>query len=566
MQFQETQTHLAHLRAQLESALEPRTRIDILNELAWLERDFDAEASERSSAEAYALSTQGEFENAPYLVGMIEALRTQSVLCMWRGLNAQAIEKGARALELLRRAPNVSLEIQVRCNITWVWLRTSDMEQAMENALPALELAHHSQNLEGQAWVFDALCGIYARIGEWQHALTNAIRARDLARASGDVRIETYMYNNLAWLHCQVGETETGLQEINLCLARAQEYGYTMLYVAALGTAGEIYLAQRDYARAIAEFQKFLTHAQRAAMWNEQIYAHLNLGNAHQQNGQLEQAVASAQTALALAVEQALPLEQADCHQLLAKIFEQQNDFSSALTHYKAFQELREQVVYQAARRVHTVETLNRLRRAERALDAASRETQALLAELAEHKHARATLHELASRDALTQVWNRRHFMELAERVLLQRSSHESVALILFDIDNFKTVNDTYGHAAGDAVLQAVAARVHEHLRSRDLFGRMGGDEFIILLPNTFAHEAHAIAGRLRFAVGSHAVHVAHHFIHVSLSIGVAYCAAQQLPTLIEMIDTADQALYQAKRAGRNQVALREIPATLLAQ
>ncbi|MEA1676798.1 diguanylate cyclase [Nitrospirillum sp. BR 11163] len=189
------------------------------------------------------------------------------------------------------------------------------------------------------------------------------------------------------------------------------------------------------------------------------------------------------------------------------------------------------------------------LRRRRAVLEAqVARQTRDLLA-------ANERLKDLANRDPLTEIHNRRHFMELAEAALvLARPTGTPAALLMMDIDHFKQVNDTLGHSAGDEVLLAVVARIRALLRKTDVFARLGGEELALFMPDADEDAALAVAERLRRAVGDTPYDIeGAGVIAVTVSIGVA-AGVPTLP-LKELLDRADHGLYAAKRAGRDRVA-----------
>lgn len=152
-------------------------------------------------------------------------------------------------------------------------------------------------------------------------------------------------------------------------------------------------------------------------------------------------------------------------------------------------------------------------------------------------------LRELANMDMLTQVPNRRHFHELATRTLAG-AGPAGAALLMFDIDHFKGINDRWGHKAGDEALCEVSASVRDSLRTGDVAGRLGGDEFVVLLPETSVDDAVSVAARIvRPLSGERPVPVGLSFGVVQVHAGEAIDAA---------LHRADQALYEAKRQGRN--------------
>lgn len=173
-------------------------------------------------------------------------------------------------------------------------------------------------------------------------------------------------------------------------------------------------------------------------------------------------------------------------------------------------------------------------------------------------------LERLAATDALTGTASRRQFLKrAAEEVARSERSGEPLALLMMDIDHFKLVNDRYGHAAGDAVLVAYASRVRDILRAPDVLGRLGGEEFAVLLPASCVGEAAGVAERIRACMEREAVEVGGKLIPVTVSVGVAEYASDAVSVEAMMI-AADRCLYAAKNGGRNRVvAAGEMPGTL---
>lgn len=163
-------------------------------------------------------------------------------------------------------------------------------------------------------------------------------------------------------------------------------------------------------------------------------------------------------------------------------------------------------------------------------------------------------MEELADTDALTGIFNRRKFFAEAEREV-QRvlRYHGMLAVVMFDLDHFKQVNDRYGHAEGDRVLRAVARCCNEVLRKTDIFGRYGGEEFVVLMPDTGVGGARQAAERLRQQVAAMGMPTPQGEVQVTASFGVAVLGGE-CQTLDALLVNADQAMLQAKRMGRNRV------------
>jgi diguanylate cyclase (GGDEF)-like protein len=191
-------------------------------------------------------------------------------------------------------------------------------------------------------------------------------------------------------------------------------------------------------------------------------------------------------------------------------------------------------------------------------IDAMRNELAALLKRLtAQHTE----LERLATTDSLTGLGNRRFLFErLGQEVYRARRYHTPLSLLLFDIDHFKRINDGWGHAVGDHVLREIARETHQSLRKADTAGRYGGEEFIVLLPETDLAEAVALAHRLNREISRKVIKPERGSpILVTVSVGVATLAPAESGE--ELVQRADQALYRAKQAGRDRVEAAITPA-----
>ncbi len=165
-------------------------------------------------------------------------------------------------------------------------------------------------------------------------------------------------------------------------------------------------------------------------------------------------------------------------------------------------------------------------------------------------------LYELATTDGLSKLFNRRHFSETAHlRIRQMQRSRTPAAVLMLDIDFFKQINDRYGHAMGDEVIVAVARVLHENLREYDIVGRMGGEEFAMLLSGADRETALVIAERLRSGIEQTSIEHNGVEARVTISIGISLIRADD-KALDQPLNRADSALYEAKQSGRNQIAV----------
>lgn len=182
------------------------------------------------------------------------------------------------------------------------------------------------------------------------------------------------------------------------------------------------------------------------------------------------------------------------------------------------------------------------------------------LRDLIEVEEDKCALYDLAMTDPLTRALNRRAFFNFTEREVRRAHRHKlPLSTLMIDIDHFKKVNDVHGHAAGDEVLKTMVAEVTGAIRDEDLVGRLGGEEFAIVLPETPAQSAKILADRLRNVVKSQKFYGDGGAFSISISVGITELVSNDLE-IDGALERADKALYEAKRNGRDRVEIADAP------
>jgi diguanylate cyclase (GGDEF)-like protein len=370
-------------------------------------------------------------------------------------------------------------------------------------------------------------------------------------------------------------------QSIQRCL-RAGNNFYAdgiRLYVASLD------VKKRNTARAIMLLQKNYPDVRRSAfpILSAGYEALLSQAYWDQRNYQLASQFALAAIGTMSKNDFAEPLT--DAYRLLYLIARQKGDIPEALAYHEkymaadkgylnelstkalAYQMVKQQVLAKKLQ-IDTLNKQNRILQLQQTLSAKAMETTRLyvallltiLASIAfwayRVKRSQLRFMKMARRDGLTGIFNRQHFVAAAERQLQYCEKSARVAsLIVIDLDHFKIVNDTHGHAAGDHVLCRAAAACQAHLRSTDVFGRLGGEEFGILMPECDGQRTASRAELIRVAISSVSDSEETQGILVSASFGVASTTHSSY-NLRQLLIHADKALYSAKREGRNRVVL----------
>ena len=372
-------------------------------------------------------------------------------------------------------------------------------------------------------------------------------------------------------------------QGIEVCLKeRNSLYANGIHYFAA-----KLDLRRGHPERAIALLRKNYPAVQRDGYAPQLAQFDALLATAYNETGQLQLARESALAAIAHGTHNRYAEAIGTAYRILYQVAKQQGDVASALTYHEkymaadkgyldevsakalAFQTVQQQVVAKKLQ-IDTLNKQNQILQLQRSLDKSASEMSRLyiillltvLAFIAlwtyRIKRSQLRFMKLARRDGLTGIFNRQHFVSSAESQLQYcRKSSRQACLVLIDLDHFKVVNDTHGHAVGDRVLKRAVAACQEHLRSTDIFGRLGGEEFGIVLPDCTIDQALSRAEQIRLAIATAASGEDPPGIPISASFGVATTTRSGYELRKLLID-ADDALYRAKREGRNRVSVAD--------
>jgi diguanylate cyclase (GGDEF)-like protein len=312
-------------------------------------------------------------------------------------------------------------------------------------------------------------------------------------------------------------------------------------------------------------------------------YFNVLLAKGYYRQGDLMKARRYALATIASAVENEISEPLGQAYDLLYRIENQQGHATEALAYHEKFMAADKgyltdvsagALAYQAVKqqvqtKKNEVDTLNRqnqILQLQRELDHKAMETSRLYIALLltvlasagfwllRTKRSQLRFKRLATQDSLTHICSRQHFVDEAEQALRQAArSTRSVCLVLMDLDHFKLVNDTHGHVIGDLVLKRAVAACQQHLRRNEFFGRLGGEEFGILFPECTAAQAQERSERIRQAIAATPLWGETRHVVISASFGVA-CTDRSGYELRQLMIDADNALYRAKRDGRNRV------------
>jgi diguanylate cyclase (GGDEF)-like protein len=370
-------------------------------------------------------------------------------------------------------------------------------------------------------------------------------------------------------------------QAIDACMTGRQ----TVIANATWLVLGDLYLNEGQPSKALAVLDKITPAINIAHYYPHMVSEESQRARAYEQLGRLDDARKAALSAVALGTPDETSEWLAASYGVLYRVAKKLGDTTAALSYYEQYvtqdkgnlSEISARTMAYALSQQHLLvqkletESLgrqNNILRLKQALDAKAAETSHLyilllllaIASVAfwayRTKRSQLRFRRLANHDGLTGIYHHQHFMAEAERCLRALQKRSSPAcLVSIDLDHFKQVNDTHGHAVGDAVLRHVVAICRQQLRPNDLFGRLGGEEFGMLLIDCPSAEGLSAADRIRMAIEASPLMEDGRVVALSASIGLS-CTGQSGYTLQTLCRDSDAALYRAKRSGRNRVVV----------
>ncbi len=547
-----TSEEIQELERRLERTAGGLEEIDNLNQLASELITQDSDRSDRLAQRALLLSRGINPVGQSYPKGIALSLSILGSIASHRSDYQMALSQLLEAKALLEVSQDrKTLSIVLR-DLGWVYFNLGDFPLAIQFLHKALKYSRENGDTDYEAKILNTLGAVYGESGNKKESIDVLRKALKFLDRAEDLRLRCLVFNNLAMTQFEIKAYDDALKSADQSLAIARRLNSSDLLATTMDTTGQIYLAKKEYAKAESFFNQAQSHFQGEG--NDPDEIKLNLAQAAIGQGRIDDATHWLQQALESAEARGVNRFIYKIHELLSKIYEGQGDLKNAIEHFKRMREIKSQVyneetqlrlgnmvVLQQAETTRIEEEIYRLK------------NQALKKEISDSRQAVAEMENLATTDALTGLLNRRHFLTLGTYAFeVAQKSGQPLGALMMDIDDFKKVNDSFGHLAGDQMLKEVSAAIQAGLRKGDLLGRYGGDEFAAILPNTDLPSVRKVAERIIKKSARQVSRAGFQSIKITLSVGIAQAKTTD-ESLEALLDWADQALYAAKNAGKNR-------------
>ncbi len=541
-------------------------RVDMLNELAWQLRYQDKQKALRLSHLARQLSQPGEYQGQPYLAGLVTALATSGFVYQAQFKLEESLNDSIQAMTLMDGLPLLPAACDARCAIAWVKNYSGEASTALDYALPALQIARDLHDLEREVYAMDLLACCYALMNDIPDALEQHAVVLQMLPAIESPVIHMIIYNNHAVFLNESNKVEEGLEYSERSVNLARQHGYADEEIIFISTMVISLTLLKKYTQAETLLRETLNKIKHKTGTKPYSYLVQTLGILFYKNQDYHQAEGHLLQSLEIATINNYKIDQESCHSLLSEIYEKLDQPAKALMHFKQYFVLHtNNANIENGRKIALLKTEHQMEHTRREADQVRVKNLELEHEIEAGRHETAMYEKLAMIDPLTELFNRRHFSILANQELEHSLAHRHPLSVLFlDIDHFKSINDRYGHLSGDRVLISMASIMRNLLRDSDIIGRFGGEEFIAILPDTLLQQARQIGERIRKTISQSKVDTGHENISITVSIGITELLPSDMlnphMSMTDLVHKADQALYIAKKNGRNRVEIYSTP------
>jgi diguanylate cyclase (GGDEF)-like protein len=543
--------------------LQNRSQIEELLQAAWMQR-FD----NRDRCLEQSLQGLEQAKEVGHVLAQGLA-RRNIAFCLFRtGDHAQALHHLDLALEVARNFHDQRLERDCLQSIASAYVSLGEFDAAIDAVFGAYRINIELEDVLGMIWSLNNISAMYHQLGDNQASLEYASKAIEYCESEGDLIRKASALSNQGIARCALGRFPEAIKDFEDSLAITRDLELHDITAQTLVNLAEALSGMGSHAKALKTLDTALEMVRANKQTEGVVYCLLNAAKIELAQRHASEAIAYANAAVEAARDADLKSLEFQCFEVKAQAYKQQNNFENALEAFEEFHRLEKEVRDDAANRKMRV--FNAQREAERlrgeakleqlrnvelmqALEALEQANQAKTTLLVELEEKSSELELLVLQDPLTRLYNRRHLENfLTEEFTRASLGNHPLPVAMLDVDDFKYVNDTFGHLIGDQVLQHLAGILHTVLRSSDMPARYGGEEFAFVLPRSTPQDALIVCERIRTTVEHYDWESIQVGLKVTVSIGMVWDT--NVANFEKLISRADDRLYEAKRYGKNLV------------
>lgn len=543
--------------------MQNRSQIEELLHGAWMLR---FENRERCLEQSVQVLEQAKAIGHVFAQGLA---RRNIAYCQFHsGDHAQALHHLDLALEVARNFQDLKLERDCLNVTSFAYASLGEFESAIDAVFSAYRINTELEDVLGMIWSLNNISGMYHQLGDNQTSLEYATKAIERCDSIGDLVRKSSALTNRGIARCALGRFDEAISDFEASLVITRDLELDDITAQTLVNLAEALSGMGSHTKALSTLDTALEMVRANKQTEGVVYCLLNAAKIELAQRHANEAVSYSSAAIEAAQDGELKLLEFQGFEIKAQAFKQQNDFENALSAFEEFHRLEKEVRDDAANRKMRV--FNAQREAERlrgeakleqlrnvelmqALEALEQANQAKTTLLVELEEKSSELELLILQDPLTRLYNRRHLESyLTQEFTRAKIGNHHLPVAMLDVDDFKLVNDSFGHLIGDQVLQHLAGILHTVLRSSDMPARYGGEEFAFVLPRSSPQDALLVCERIRSTVEHYDWEAVQVGLKVTVSIGMVWDT--NVTNFERLIARADDRLYEAKRYGKNLV------------
>lgn len=466
----------------------------------------------------------------------------------------EAIKSYEYALSAAKEIYNKMYIAEANDKLGNVYIKISRYDTALKYYLFALTLYEQLDEKIGIAKENINIGITYEYRNDYSRAIENFKNALEIYRKVDCKQGISEVLNNCGAINLKLGRINEAKDFYKESLQISKELGEKQTLSNTLSNIGIAYMEEKDFENALQYFKQALEIEEIMDSVREIAYTKFRIAKCYYQFGKCREAISIADYALRSAVDVKDKLLQSYLNMLFSNIYEKLEDYKKALKYYKEYSRINEELFNDNSSRI--------IAEMQAKYDLYKKEKEKEIIKLQNVKLQKANkiLQEaykkvkiLSQKDFLTKVSNRRHITEVTKMEIARvKQNSKPFSIIMADIDDFKKINDKYGHYVGDYVLVESVERIKKAVRKTDLIARWGGEEFLIILPETDEEEGKIVAEKIRERIEETKFRCDNILLSVTMTLGVSEFNEDY--DFNECINFADKALYKGKASGKNCV------------